>query len=51
MVLGPKYHSYYSIWALKPYSLGPWTLRDRVKGIKNRQSSLSRLAGTKFGKS
>ena len=26
-VLGPKYHSYYSIWAPKPYYLGPWTLR------------------------
>ena len=22
-VLGPKYHEYYSIWALKPYYLGP----------------------------
>ena len=25
--LGPKYHKYYSIWALKPYYLSPWTLR------------------------
>ena len=25
-VLGPKYNEYYSIWALKPYYLGPWTL-------------------------
>ena len=24
--LGPKFHSCYSIWALKPYHLGPWTL-------------------------
>ena len=23
----PNYHQYYSIWALKPYYLGPWTLR------------------------
>ena len=22
------YHEHYSIWALKPYYLGPWTLRD-----------------------
>ena len=27
MVFGPKYHVYYSIWALKPYYLGLWTLR------------------------
>ena len=26
-VLGPKHHSYYSIWALKPCYSGPWTLR------------------------
>ena len=25
-VLGPKYRYFYSIWALKPYYLGPWTL-------------------------
>ena len=29
-VLGPKYHKYYSISPLKPYYLGPWTLRGRV---------------------
>ena len=28
MALGPKYHEYCSIWALKPCYLGPWTLRD-----------------------
>ena len=27
IVLGPKYHVYYSICALKPYYWGPWTLR------------------------
>ena len=26
-VQGPKCQSYQSIWALKPYYLGPWTLR------------------------
>ena len=26
-VLGPKYYIINGIWALKPYSLGPWTLR------------------------
>ena len=26
-VLGPKYHNVCGIWALKPYYLGPWTLR------------------------
>ena len=25
--LGPKYYSINGIWALKPYYLGPWTLR------------------------
>ena len=25
--LEPKYYRYYSIWALNPYYLGPWTLR------------------------
>ena len=28
---GPKYQYYYSIWALNPYYLGPWTLRSRKK--------------------
>ena len=26
-VLGPKYYTVNRIWALKPYYLGPWTLR------------------------
>ena len=26
-VLGPKYHLYFGLWVLKPYYLGPWTLR------------------------
>ena len=26
--LGPKYYNVHGIWALKPYDLGPWTLRD-----------------------
>ena len=30
-VLGPKYYIISGIWALKPYYLGPWTLR----GSKN----------------
>ena len=25
--LGPKYYTINGIWALKPYHLGPWTLR------------------------
>ena len=25
--LRPKYHDVHGIWALKPYYLGPWTLR------------------------
>ena len=25
--LGPKYDSDYSLWALKPHYLSPWTLR------------------------
>ena len=29
MVSGPKYYSINGIWALKPYYLGPWTLRVR----------------------
>ena len=29
-VLGPKYQLYSSIWALKPYYLGPWTLKERL---------------------
>ena len=28
MVLGPKYYNMKCIWTLKPYYLGPWTLRD-----------------------
>ena len=27
-VLGPKYNEFYCSWALRPYDLGPWTLRD-----------------------
>ena len=26
--LGPNFHAYYSIRALEPYHLGPWTLRE-----------------------
>ena len=26
-VLGPKYYNIHGIWALKPFYLGPWTLR------------------------
>ena len=26
-VLGPKYYNVNGTWALKPYYLGPWTLR------------------------
>ena len=26
-MLGPKYYNVNGIWALKPYYLGPWTLR------------------------
>ena len=29
-VLGPKYYTINGIWALKPYDLGPWTLRVPV---------------------
>ena len=29
-VIGPKYHSGCSIWAVKPYYLGPCTLRVRL---------------------
>ena len=32
-VLGPKHHEHYTIWALKPNYLGPWTLRVRGEGI------------------
>ena len=28
MVVGPKYYTINGIWALKPYYLGPWTLRE-----------------------
>ena len=28
-VLRPKCHNLNGIWALKPYYLGPWTLRDK----------------------
>ena len=27
-VAGPKYHKHCSTWALKPYYLGHWTLRE-----------------------
>ena len=39
-VLGPRYHLYYSIWALKPYYLGPWTLRVGVQGTRALGSDL-----------
>ena len=26
--LGPTYYSINGIWALKPYDLGPWTLKE-----------------------
>ena len=45
-VLGPKYHNINGIWALKPYYLGPWTLRDsslKVWGLKFRRSGRSSL--------
>ena len=29
-VLGPKYYNIYGAWALKPYYLGPWTLREHI---------------------
>ena len=29
-VLGPKYYNINGIWALKPYYLGPWTLRVKI---------------------
>ena len=28
-VLGPKYCNINGIWAVKPYKLGPWTLREQ----------------------
>ena len=28
--LGPRYHKYYSICPLKPYDLGPWTLKEMI---------------------
>ena len=31
--LGPKYYNIVGIWALKPYYLGPWTLRG-VGGVR-----------------
>ena len=34
-VQGPKYYDITGTWALKPYYLGPWTLRARVLGTKN----------------
>ena len=30
---GPKYYSINGIWALKPYYLGPWTLRECHKTV------------------
>ena len=30
---GPKYYDNNAIWALKPYYLGPWTLRGRYASI------------------
>ena len=29
VVLGPKCYNINGIWALKPYDLGPWTLRGK----------------------
>ena len=34
-VLEPKYYNMNGIWALKPYYLGPWTLRDRFWVVRN----------------
>ena len=31
-VLGPKYYTIYGISGLKPYYLGPWTLRGSASG-------------------
>ena len=35
---GPKYHSNSGIWALKPYYLGPWTLRESVHDVDIREA-------------
>ena len=34
-VLGPKHYNVNGIWALKPYSLGPWTLRVVCAAVHN----------------
>ena len=34
-VLVPKYYDIHGIWALKPYYLGPWTLRVFYFGNRN----------------
>ena len=41
-VLWPKYHNINAIWALKPCSLGPWTLKallDNGKGLPPQRES------------
>ena len=35
-VSGPKYHDINGSWALKPYYLGPWTLRV-LQALRNPQ--------------
>ena len=35
-VLGPKYYNMNGIWALKPYYLGPWTLRVKLCSLFGR---------------
>ena len=34
-VLGAKYYSVHGSWALKPYRLGPWILREREYGARH----------------
>ena len=33
-VLGPKYYNLNGIWALKPYNLGPWSLKPRLDRLQ-----------------
>ena len=44
--LGPKYYNINGIWALKPYYLGPWTLKEKSEhphqqGKHGRRGSLT----------
>ena len=38
-VLGPKYYNINGMWALKPYDLGPWTLRERPHRSQAKRTS------------